>query len=122
MRARWRRRCSSASASASSCASRREGSVRELVVRLRLGAKLIAEGGGLFLGQALLDLRLHVGQRRELRFASVLELDDVIAELRLHRLLRVFTLLQLYHRLGELGNIGVGAGETEGAEIGRAHV
>jgi hypothetical protein len=54
---------------------------------------------------------------------GVFELDDVVAELRLHRLLRHLALLQLGHGGAELGHVGVGLGEVEvAAVLGRARV
>ena len=117
------RRRSLAATDAAPSGARRDASVGELVVGLRLGAKLVAEGRGLLLRQALLDLRLDVGQRRELRGARVLEPDDVIAELRLHRLVGVLALLQLDHRLRELGHVGARRREVEvAAVLGRARI
>lgn len=72
----------------------------------------------LALTQLLLDLLLDLGQRRRLRLARVVEANDVEAELRLDRCLGHFALLQLDHRLGELGHEGHGVREIEVAAVG----
>src|SRR5687767_6018477 len=60
----------------------------------------------LVLHQHLLDARLDFGQRGELRRTHVVELNDVVAEARVHRRLRVLAFLELHHRVGELLVVG----------------
>src|SRR6185312_12855153 len=56
-----------------------------LLLDLRLGAQLGDQVRLGFAGDELLELRLHVGKGRRLLLALVLELDDVPAELGMHR-------------------------------------
>jgi hypothetical protein len=72
----------------------------------------------LLLLQLLRDLRAHFFQLGQLRLADVVHADHVVAELRLHRLLRGLALLQLDHRLGELGHVAGRVGPVEVAAVG----